>query len=60
MLDVATSQGGEAGEGHRFLAACEGCAARAHCYGVSEDYLRRFGEDEFAAVDPVRWAEAQA
>jgi molybdenum cofactor biosynthesis enzyme MoaA len=60
MLDVEISEGGEAGDGHRFVAACDGCAARSHCYGVSEDYLRRFGEDEFKALDPARWAEAQA
>ena len=58
LLDVAASTDGSAGEGHRFLSACDSCAARAHCYGISEDYLRRFGEQEFEAIASERWEEA--
>ncbi len=58
LLDVAASTDGSAGEGHRFLSACDSCAARAHCYGISEDYLRRFGDQEFEAIASERWEEA--
>lgn len=58
LLDVAATTHGEAGEGHRFVTACDGCAARPNCYGISEDYLRRFGEDEFQAVELEAWQEA--
>jgi sulfatase maturation enzyme AslB (radical SAM superfamily) len=58
LLDVAATTDGAASEGHRFVSACESCAARPHCYGISEDYLRRFGEDEFQTIDPQTWQEA--
>ena len=58
LLDVAATTDGAASDGHRFVAACDGCSARPHCYGISEDYLRRFGEDEFSAVDLQAWQEA--
>ena len=58
LLDVAASTDGEAGDGHRFLPLCGQCSARPHCYGISEDYLRRFGEGEFEAIDAQAWQEA--
>jgi MoaA/NifB/PqqE/SkfB family radical SAM enzyme len=43
-----------------YVAACEGCAARAHCHGIRNDYLsvhgagdlRRLTADEVADFDP--------
>ncbi|MEZ4265623.1 MAG: radical SAM protein [Myxococcota bacterium] len=56
LLDVA---GEEADRGHRYVSACDGCAARAHCYGVNLAYLDQFGEAEFAALTPEIWEEAR-
>jgi cyclic pyranopterin phosphate synthase len=35
--------------GQVFVAACEGCEFRAICPGVRQDYLDRYGPDEFTA-----------
>lgn len=47
-----------ADRGHTYVAACEGCPARPHCYGVNEAYLARFGDAELAAIDPAAWDAA--
>jgi len=46
------------GRERRYGAACEACAARSRCPGVSERYLERFGESELrpreeTAPDPA-------
>ena len=37
-------------EGGRYLPSCEACAFRARCGGIHEDYLTRFGGEEFTPV----------
>jgi molybdenum cofactor biosynthesis enzyme MoaA len=40
---------------HTYVSTCQGCAARAHCYGINTSYLRQFGEDEFRALTLDEW-----
>jgi MoaA/NifB/PqqE/SkfB family radical SAM enzyme len=37
-------------EGGRYLPGCGACSFRARCGGIREDYLARFGGDEFTPV----------
>ncbi|MCB9788779.1 MAG: radical SAM protein [Deltaproteobacteria bacterium] len=57
LLDVASE---EADRGHRYVEACDGCAAKAHCYGVNLAYLEHFGEAEFQAIAADPWHAAAA
>jgi hypothetical protein len=49
----------DADKGHSWVEACEGCAARPHCYGINIAYLDRFGSDEFQAIPQDVWDEAR-
>ena len=40
---------------HAYVSACDGCAARGHCYGINTSYLRQFGEDEFHGLTAEEW-----
>jgi MoaA/NifB/PqqE/SkfB family radical SAM enzyme len=40
-------------EGGRYLPGCAGCAYHPRCGGLREDYLARFGEEEFRPVASV-------
>ena len=40
---------------HSYVPACEGCAARGHCYGINTSYLRQFGGAEFQALTAEEW-----
>lgn len=51
LLEIAE----EAETSHTYVEACEGCAARGHCYGINTSYLRQFGGDEFQALTPSEW-----
>jgi hypothetical protein len=44
MLETSPMEGG------RYLDGCAGCAFRPRCGGIREDYLARFGAEEFRPV----------
>lgn len=56
LLDVPAE---EAERGHRYVDACAGCAARAHCYGINVAYLDQFGDSEFSAISSDAWERAR-
>jgi molybdenum cofactor biosynthesis enzyme MoaA len=56
LLDVPAE---EAERGHRYVDACTGCAARAHCYGINAAYLDQFGDAEFSAISAEAWDRAR-
>lgn len=56
LLDVPAE---DAERGHRYVDACVGCAARAHCYGINSAYLDHFGDGEFSAISPEAWDRAR-
>lgn len=43
----------------RYVAACDGCAARPWCHGMRDDYLRVHGEAELVALTADQLARGQ-
>ena len=58
-LELAQSNADDSDDGHVYFDGCNSCAARHSCYGISRDYVRAFGEDEFKPISAEAWKQVR-
>jgi molybdenum cofactor biosynthesis enzyme MoaA len=56
-VDIADVHQDDTEDGHVFFDTCNSCAARKHCYGISQDYVQNFGQEEFKAIPADLWQQ---
>jgi molybdenum cofactor biosynthesis enzyme MoaA len=59
-LNLAHSHTEDAEDGHVYFESCDTCAAKTTCYGISKDYIKAFGQDEFKPISAKEWQRVKA